>query len=62
MMGAMDAMFTRNLADFTDALGVENAPTILYLSLIPWPSDDDRVDFIRHLTNISMRDVLNYEQ
>lgn len=60
-MGAMDSMFVRNLADFTDALGVENAPTILHFSLIPWPSDDERVDFIKALTNISMRELNDYE-
>jgi hypothetical protein len=61
VMGSMDAMFTRSLADFTDALGVENAPSIVYLSLIPWPSDDERVDFIKSLTGISMREVLSHE-
>jgi hypothetical protein len=60
-MGAMDSMFTRNLADFTDALGVENAPTVMYLSLIPWPSDEERVDFIKALTNMSMRELLSYD-
>jgi hypothetical protein len=60
-MGAMDAMFTRSLADFTDALGVENAPTVVYLSLVPWPSDEERMDFIQALTGTSMKDFLDYE-
>lgn len=43
-------MFTQNLAAFTDALGIENAPSIVYLSLVPWPTDDDRDEFISILT------------
>lgn len=50
-------MFIRNLAAFTDALGVENAPTIVTLSLIPWPSDDSRDEFIKNLTGISIKDL-----
>ena len=60
-MGAMDAMFTRNLADFTDALGVENAPTVVYLSLLPWPSDEERIEFIKALTNVSIPEMLTNE-
>lgn len=60
-MGAMDAMFVRSLADFTDALGVENAPTVVSLSLIPWPSDEERVEFIKALTNISIPEMLTNE-
>jgi hypothetical protein len=60
-MGAMDAMFTRSLADFTDTLGVENAPTIIYLSLLPWPSDEERVEFIKALTNRSIPEMLTNE-
>lgn len=60
-MAAMESMFTRSLADFTDALGVENAPTIVYLSLVPWPSDEERVDFIKELTDISIPEMLTNE-
>lgn len=53
-------MLIRNLAAFTDALGVENAPTIMYLSMVPWPSDDARNEFIRELTNIDMKELRTY--
>jgi hypothetical protein len=53
-------MLERNLAAFTEALGVENAPTIFYLSLVPWPTDDHRNQFIQALTGISMREVNAY--
>lgn len=53
-------MLIRNLAAFTDALGVENAPTIMYLSMVPWPSDDMRNEFIRELTNIDMKELRTY--
>jgi len=43
-------MFTQNLGAFTDALGVENAPTIVYFSMIPWPSDQERDEFISLLS------------
>jgi len=47
-------MFIRNLAAFTDALGVQNAPTIVALSQVPWPSDDARNEFIYNLTGVSI--------
>lgn len=47
-------MFVRNLANFTEALGVENAPTIMSLSLIPWPDDATRDQFIKDLTGYDM--------
>lgn len=50
----------RNLAAFTEALGVENAPTIVYLSLVPWPTDEARNDFIKALTRIDMKEVNSY--
>ena len=56
----MSSMFIRNLGAFTEALGVQNAPTIWYMSMIPWPSDDDRDTFIRQLTNQNMRERLTY--
>lgn len=55
-------MFVRNLAAFTEALGVENAPTIMSLSLIPWQSDDQRNEFIRQLTGYDVRQANNYEE
>ena len=42
-------MFVKNLAAFTEVLGVENAPTILSLSKIPWPDDTTRDAFIKIL-------------
>lgn len=47
-------MFVKNLANFTDALGVENAPIIISLSKIPWPDDTTRDSFIKDLTGIDM--------
>ena len=34
--------FLKNLAVFTEALGVESAPTIVEMSLVPWPDDTTR--------------------
>ena len=53
-------MFIRNLAAFTEALGVENAPTVVYLSMVPWPTDESRNDFIKNLTNIDMKELRTY--
>lgn len=47
-------MFVRNLAAFTDALGVQNAPIIVSLSQVPWPSDEARNEFIFNLTGVSI--------
>ncbi len=47
-------MFIRNLAAFTDALGVQNAPMIVSLSQVPWPDDQARNDFIYSLTGVSI--------
>lgn len=47
-------MFIRNLDAFTKALGVENAPIIFALSQVPWPTDDDRNQFILDLTGVSI--------
>jgi hypothetical protein len=47
-------MFVKNIATFTEALGVENAPTIVHLSLIPWPDDTTRNMFIKELTGFDM--------
>lgn len=56
----MGGMFVRNLAAFTDALGVQNAPSVVYMSLVPWPDDTARDQFINALTGINMRDRLSY--
>lgn len=61
MMGPSDSMFVRNISAFTDALGVENAPTVMWLSLAPWQSDNQRNTFIEQLTGISMREVNDIE-
>lgn len=53
-------MFIRNLAAFTEALGVENAPTVMYMSMVPWPNDDSRNSFIKELTNIDMKELRTY--
>lgn len=46
--------FVKNLNAFTLAMGVENAPAIVHMSLIPWPDDLTRDDFIKKLTGFSM--------
>jgi hypothetical protein len=60
-MSVMDASLVRDIAAFTDALGVENAPMIMGFALVPWPSDDERNEFIRELTGISIRELNDYE-
>jgi hypothetical protein len=50
-------MFIDNLDAFTEALGVENAPSVVYLSMVGWPSTEERDSFIRLLTNIDPGDV-----
>ena len=47
-------MFVSNLAVFTEALGVENAPTIMEMALIPWPDEMTRDQFIKDLTGYDM--------
>lgn len=46
-----------NLDAFTRALGVENAPTIITLSQIPWEGRDQRDAFIRDLTGRDPRNA-----
>lgn len=44
-------MTIRNIAAFTEAMGVQNASLIWHLSTrVMWKDDDDRDDFIRVLT------------
>ena len=47
-------MFVKNIAAFTEALGVSNAPSIVHFSIIAWPDDATRDSFIQALTNIDM--------
>lgn len=47
-------MVVKNLAAFTEALGVENAPSIWELSMVPWPDDATRDQFIKALTGHDM--------
>lgn len=47
-------MFVKNIARFTEALGVENAPAIVHLSLVPWPDDTTRDQFIKEFTGYDM--------
>jgi len=47
-------MFFESLGVFTDALGVENAPTIVHLSMVPWPDGTTRDQFIKALTGNDM--------
>jgi len=56
----MTVPFERNLAAFTDALGVENAPTVISMSLVPWPDDETRNQFIKDLTNVDLRELNSY--
>ena len=53
-------MFVRNLDAFTQALGVQNAPIVFALAQIPWPSDDDRNQFIQDLTGVSIVEKGSY--
>jgi hypothetical protein len=43
-------MFIENVARFTEALGVENAPAVMRLSMVGWPDRDTRDAFIKDLT------------
>lgn len=42
----MASRFQDNAAAFTEAFGVQQAPLVIYLSMIPWEADD-REQFIR---------------
>jgi len=52
--------FIRDLAAFTEALGVQNAPMVVEFAKMPWPSDQDRDQFIQQLTGISMKVERSY--
>ncbi len=49
-----DDGFIRNLAAFTEALGVTHAPSIVYLSQVNWPDEPTRDRFINLLTGKRM--------
>lgn len=53
-------MFVRNLDAFTRALGVQNAPIVFALAQVPWPSDEERNQFIQDLTGISISNEDSY--
>jgi len=53
-------MFIRNLAAFTDAIGVQNAGMVFALAQIPWPDDANRDEFIKYLTGVSIKENLSY--
>lgn len=52
--------FVRNLAAFTQALGVENAPAIFTFSQIGWPDDETRNAFIKDLTRVDFKELDQY--
>lgn len=53
-------MFVRNLDAFTRALGVQNAPIVFALAQVPWPSDDERNQFIKDFTGVSISEKDSY--
>jgi hypothetical protein len=55
-----NVQFIRDLAAFTEALGVQNAPTIFYLAQVPWPNDQERDSFIQQLTGVSLKVERSY--
>ena len=52
--------FIRDLAAFTEALGVQNAPMIMEFAKMPWQSDEQRDQFIQQLTGVSMKVERSY--
>lgn len=52
--------WVRNLDAFTQALGVENAPTIFTLARMPFVDDDERDQFIKDLTAVNLRELKLY--
>jgi hypothetical protein len=49
-----NVQFIRDLAAFTEALGVQNAPTVFYLAQVPWPTEQERDRFITQLTGVNL--------
>lgn len=60
MPSPADNPFVRNLAAFTQALGVENAPAIFTFAQIGWPNDEIRNDFIKDLTGVDFKELNQY--
>lgn len=56
---ALDPL-TRNLAAFTQALGVENAPAVFTFSRVGWRDDQQRDGFIKDLTGVDLTEYDNY--
>ena len=52
--------FIRNLAAFTQALGVENAPAIFTFAQVGWPDDETRNAFIKDLTGVDFKELDQY--
>ena len=46
----MAEKFMDNAAAFTEAFGVHQAPLVVWLSMIPWKSGEDRDQFIYKTT------------
>lgn len=46
----MAERFMDNAAAFTEAFGVHHAPLVVWLSVIPWDTSDDRDQFIYRVT------------
>ncbi len=55
-----DDPFVRNLAAFTQALGVENAPMVFAFSALGWPDDETRNGFIKDLTGMDFKELNLY--
>jgi hypothetical protein len=60
MRSPADNPFVRNLAAFTQALGVENAPAVFTFAAIGWPSDEVRNDFIKDMAGVDFRELDQY--
>lgn len=44
--------FMENAAAFTEAFGVQQAPLVVWLSLMPWENREDRDNFIYATTGV----------
>ena len=55
-----NVQFIRDLAAFTEALGVQNAPTIFEMAKVPWKSEQERDRFIEQLTGVDLKVERSY--
>lgn len=55
-----ESMWIRNLAAFTQALGVENAPTVFALATLGWENDNVRDAFIKDLSGVDFAELNVY--